>query len=275
MKELFKVSFFTDFSRQANKALEVAIFNGWSFSVQIDIIHLVEEGTYAEAKEKLDNLKKDLSAGRDNINTLVFDKGRKLELITHLNESRYFLNVVGLNTTKRAGSFLSLLYGYCKGNLVVIPERHEVRIENDFFIAIEYQNLLCLESLRKVRSYLYFNYCKLSFLIKTESNLSLELREQVIAGIRDIFPNLEIEVFFAEQHRISESLKPLLEEKNVDCCVVFKGDYFDQLIINHFKERNESCTPKEIFFRVSVGKRISAAIKAGMDGIDELKLRDF
>ncbi|WP_341224874.1 hypothetical protein [uncultured Arcticibacterium sp.] len=281
MKSNIRVSFCTDFSETANAALEMILFNAWSFKIDIYIIHLLEDLTYKEAKQKLDALQTDLNhsiCGSREVNVRIFEKGHKLELITHLNESNYFLNVVGLDGqghTDGQGSFLKTLYQYLKGGLVVVPKNHEVSIENKLLIALEYNNIERIHYLMKVRSFLYFNFSKLNILIRVSDEVSLGDKEQTKEVIEDLFAGLECEIIFQSPKGCTESMRRLFKEKKLNYTVVFKGDYFDNHFIDVMSKRTKCIQPKEMLLRVCTAKRIISAIKENQEGVEKMELRDF
>ncbi|AWV97365.1 hypothetical protein [Arcticibacterium luteifluviistationis] len=281
MKSNLKVSFCTDFSETADAALEMLLFNAWSFKVDIDIIHLVENMSYNEVKIKLDNLHKELNVslcGAREIRIIIFEKGSKLSLISHLNDSHYFLNIVGLDglgKTAGIGSFLALLYKYYKGGLVVVPKNHALSIENKVLIGLAYENIERIHYLKKVAAFLYFNFSKLNILIRVKEEVSCEKKVQTTEVIEGLFPGLVCEISFQKPEDCTEYIKHLFSEKNINYSVVFKGDYFDDFSRGVMENRSRAMQPKEMLLRVCTANRIISAIKANDEGVIKMDLRDF
>lgn len=281
MKSNIRVSFCTDFSETANAALEMILFNAWNFNIDLYIFHLLEDLSYQEAKQRLDDLQAELKhsmCGSREVNARIFEKGNRLELITYLNESNYFLNVVGLDGighTDGQGSFLKLFYEYLKGSLVVVPKNHKVSIENKVLIALEYTNIERIHYLMKVSSFLHFNFSKLNILIRITDELSPEDKEQTIEVIDGLFPGLECDILFQKPEDCTKSMKQLFKEKNLNYTVVFKGDYFDTHFIDVMNKRTKSIQPKEMLLRVANTKRIISAIKQKQEGVMKMELREL
>ena len=280
MLKKIKIAFCTDFSDNANLALESLLFNSWMFNIDIDVLHLVEneaEGTASKLNEVKERIQ--LSAlNVSNINTFLFKKGEKDKLFAQLNSGNYLstiLGLEGLGRTAGMGSFIRSVYDNVNCNLSILPLAHEIRTEYKLVVALEIKNLRFLYVLLRAHSYFNFNYTKITIVLRDEENISQENILETESFLKDIFPNIRKEIIL---HKNQESIGNLIEnfeEKGFDYCIVFKGDFFDDYVIEILRNRPKDYEYSIKFVR-SIPLEIDIAALLKGDKVDNtLEWRDM
>ncbi|WP_341224873.1 hypothetical protein [uncultured Arcticibacterium sp.] len=272
---MVKIAHCTDFSENAKKALEGMLFNFWSFDIAIDILHLVEDD-FEESLAKLELLKNELMTihgTRFIFKTYIFRENQRDSLIEQLNSREYFGLLVGLDGPKRKsgiGSFLQSLYDFYLGNMTIVPLIHEIKIENKGLVALAYENIEALSTLVMVSDYMNFHFSKLTVLIKIEKNLN----EKEVKAIRDILSSLlpaaKYELLIQNRVNISNSLLNLLKAENLDYCILFKDDFFDNYFYNHLKVKPAESEFSQRIARINTYKE---KIKEDLNSVVRLTLR--
>lgn len=275
---MVKIAHCTDFSDNARKALEIVLFNFWSFGITIDILHY-DDGSGRNPLAQLTIYKNELINNSVNgltFRTFLFKKSEKPALLKHLNSESYFTNVVGLEGNGKAagiGSFLNCLYEHYQNNMTMIPFHHEIKIENKGLLAIEYENRDALYNLVKISHFLTFHFAKLIVLIRVEKNLTEEQAEELNNLLKGILPTIKCDLSIVNHQDTESSILEAVNSKQLDYCFIMKGDFFDKLVYKTILSKPSSNTFRESVIRVKSTKEEIRRIKHDVNAVDKITLR--
>ncbi|AWV97368.1 hypothetical protein [Arcticibacterium luteifluviistationis] len=275
---MVKIAHCTDFSKNAERALEAILFSFWSFDISVDILHLVE-GDYTKAAASLEAYKEELKNShgtRVSFKTCLFEENQKECLIKHLNTEGYYGTIVGLEGTggkAGIGSFLSELYKSHLGSMTIVPYLHEIKIENKVFVAVEYENKEGLYVLIKFKNFLNFQFSKLTVLIRVKEELAPSQVLEIEALLFKILPSLAIELLIHNPEECTHFIEVGIKKRQLDYYILFKDDYFDSCIYTMIVNKPAVSTYKERVIRINTPHEELLKLKSGENSIEQINLR--
>lgn len=276
---MIKIAHCTDFSENAKKALEVMLFNFWSFDVTIDLIHLVETD-YEESCKKLEALKMELineHGERLKFSTYIFKEHERMALFAQLNSGDYMGTIVGVegqSKTAGIGSFLSGLYEYYLGGMTLVPFHHKVKIENKILVGIEYLHLEKLFVLAKFKDFFNFQFSKLTILIRSEENLLSTQLEEIKVFLNKILTSVTMNFEIHNPEGCENFIQNEIKSKELDFYILFKDDYFDAYTYNLLKNKPANNVFRERLVRLNPPQEVLDMIKSKGQSDGDLNLRE-
>ncbi|MFT5885004.1 MAG: hypothetical protein ACI9IP_001464 [Arcticibacterium sp.] len=280
MNQGTRVAFCTDFSHNAKVGLDNLLFSIWSFEVGVDIIHLIEDNE-EESLQNIKELRESLKHQEDHtgkIKILIFKPDEKDKLLDQLNLDKYngvTLGLTGNGQGKGLGSFVRWVYAEVKNDVGVFPSNRFEKIDNRVTILLEKEHIDYLYLLRKYATYLQFNYCKLTIILKSSEPISDTETEVYKNRIMKIIPGLSYDVRFIQEAECSLLFLSLMEENKPDLLFLFSDDYFFDFSLKFLEQSSIRNKFDASLNRVFASPEKREQYKTFSEKADIMRLKEF
>ncbi|WP_341227400.1 hypothetical protein [uncultured Arcticibacterium sp.] len=277
MSEIINIAFCTNFSDVSKDSLESIMFNTWDFQCNIHLIHFVQNEEEFEAQEKLDNLVEETkysASESQHIFGKLFNKDEFDQMIDILNTSNYQIIASGMpfKVSGKKSSFISLLTEKVNKDLTLIPQGHQLKIENRSTIVVDSENLDNLYLTSLFEEFYKFLHTKITIFLLSDTVLEKKVLAEFEEKIKTIMPDLDYKIINHDRSNCLENLKEEIRKDGIDYLIVFKGDYFEQFMLNLIKNNDQNLTWNFSLYRSYVNPEIIQNIKNGVDPYPRIRL---
>lgn len=277
MSEIINIAFCTDFSSVCKDSLESIMFNTWNFRCNIHLIHFEQSQDHSLSSQKLNALHEEMeliASEGQKIHSKLFEKDELDDMIEVLNGSKYQVIASGMpfKISGKKVSFISMLAEKVNRDLTLIPQGHQLKLENRAAIVVDSENIENLYLTRLFEEFYNFLHTKITIFLLSDVLLNESELKEFHEKIKEMMPNLNFTLINHDRSNCLENLKLEAKKDNIDYLIVFKGDYFEQFMLNLIKNNDQKIKWKFSLYRSYVNDDIIDKIKKGINPYPKIKL---
>lgn len=280
MSQTVKFALFTDFSDESRVALNTLIFNTWGFDFDLDIICISEDHTINECKQKLEELELELDFHLEQdhqIQSKIFLKGEEDKLISHINSEAYFYLLLGIADSEdkwRANSIHHKIYYQVNVDTALVPLHHQIKIENRGMVALEFENLEKLHTLKRSEEFFKFYFAKLKLIVISDNLLSNDDNKMIREFTANVLPGLEIEISNFKKTASQDAILHTVLESPIDYFMYFSDDYLEDVVHGKLEGARLPGIHKFTLIKLAVDLKMLNTLKHERQKISQIKLKD-